>query len=219
VAPELLRHEATNSAATDVYSFGITLYEVFSRRDPYENEDPREVLSLVCNKEVNKRPPAPRGMPEQISSRMTDDVDEDPANRPPFVEIDNRLKRVDVKNANPGKFQSPLKTSSLSLFDTFPRHIAEALRDDRTMEPDFFWYVVCRSCCILTQGTTQAKLAHSIDPLLSLPFSLLHPVSHTVILLDLPPFPRTWSPAKLLLRWIACTQDLTNCHGSSVYSK
>ena len=38
-APELLRRESPNTAASDVYSFGIILYEVYSRCEPYEEED------------------------------------------------------------------------------------------------------------------------------------------------------------------------------------
>lgn len=36
MAPELLLQKTGNTAASDVYAFGIILYEVFSRKDPYE---------------------------------------------------------------------------------------------------------------------------------------------------------------------------------------
>ena len=32
MAPELLRHEAKNNTATDVYAFGMILYEIYSRK-------------------------------------------------------------------------------------------------------------------------------------------------------------------------------------------
>jgi guanylate cyclase, other len=81
MAPELLRQESANSAATDVFSFGIILFEVYSRRDPYEDENPVEVLKLVADKSVRKRPPAPRLMPDNIKSLMTDCVEDDAEKR------------------------------------------------------------------------------------------------------------------------------------------
>jgi len=63
MAPELLRKESSNTTASDVYSFGILLYEVYSRRDPYEDDDCDEVLRMVADKAVCKRPRAPHDMP------------------------------------------------------------------------------------------------------------------------------------------------------------
>ena len=39
MAPELLRGGSLNTAASDVYAFGVVLYEIYSRKDPYEGED------------------------------------------------------------------------------------------------------------------------------------------------------------------------------------
>jgi len=63
MVPELLRKESANTTACDFYAFGILLYEAYSRRDPYDGEDVREVLRLVADKAVAKRPIAPRQMP------------------------------------------------------------------------------------------------------------------------------------------------------------
>jgi serine/threonine protein kinase len=53
MAPELLRGDSGNTLATDVYSFGIILYEVYARRDPYEDEkDTIEVLRLVADRKI-----------------------------------------------------------------------------------------------------------------------------------------------------------------------
>ena len=68
MAPELLRRESANTAATDAYSFGIILYEVYSRRDPYEDEDPLEVLCLIADRAVRKRHPRLRRVCLQRSS-------------------------------------------------------------------------------------------------------------------------------------------------------
>jgi len=134
MAPELLRGESANTAASDVYSFGIILYEVYSRRDPYEEEDPKEVIQLVADKEVQKRPPPPRNMCDQVKSLMGDCLDDDPENRPSFEELDLRIKRINAESAVQG--QPSNKASSVSLFDIFPHHIAEALRDGRSVEAE-----------------------------------------------------------------------------------
>ena len=121
MAPELLRGEMNNSTASDVYAFGVILFEVYSRRDPYEGEDAHEVLRLVADKKVNKRPPVPAHMPAPIQSLMTDCLVEDPDQRPSFDELDVRLKRVDVKSAEPTDSKGAKKPGSISLFDIFPR--------------------------------------------------------------------------------------------------
>jgi len=128
MAPELIRGESTNTAASDVYAFGIILYECYSRKDPYEGEDAREVLAMVADPEVNKRPPIPKDTPPQIASLMEDCLVANPSERPTFEEVDTRLKRVEIKPA--------ADRTTISLFDIFPKHIAEALRDGKKVEAE-----------------------------------------------------------------------------------
>jgi serine/threonine protein kinase len=130
MAPELLRQECGNTAATDVFSFGIILYETYSRKDPYEGEDAMEVIRLVADRSVRKRPPVPRGMPAKVQSLMEECLDDDPDARPTFEEVDIRVKRIDAEAVAPGK------NANISLFDIFPRHIAEALQAGRTVEAE-----------------------------------------------------------------------------------
>jgi class 3 adenylate cyclase len=87
-------------------------------------------------------------MPEKVKSLMADCVEEDPGKRSSFEELDMRLKRVDAGNADPMAVPS-MKPSNLSLFDIFPHHVVEALRDGHTVEPEsrdlvtiFFWDIV-----------------------------------------------------------------------------
>jgi guanylate cyclase, other len=137
MAPELLRRESSNTSASDVYALGIILYEVYSRKDPYEGEDTGEVLKLVADKAVNKRPQVPPHMPAPIQSIMADCLVEDPIDRPSFEELDQRLKRVDAKSVEPTEMPRPSRRSAnISLFDIFPRHIAEALRDGNKVEAE-----------------------------------------------------------------------------------
>ena len=84
-----------------MYSFGIILYEVYSRKEPYENEDPMTVLEEVADPSVNRRPPIPSTCPSQIMSLMEDCLAGKPEQRPTFEEVDLRLKRVEVKASRP----------------------------------------------------------------------------------------------------------------------
>ena len=96
----MLRGESANTAASDIYSFGILLYEVFSRRDPYDGEDAGEVLRLVADPAVRKRPPAPLHMSDTVKALMIDCLEDDPERRPVCDELDTRLKRIDAEAMN-----------------------------------------------------------------------------------------------------------------------
>uniref|UniRef100_A0A7S1Y4G3 Guanylate cyclase n=1 Tax=Grammatophora oceanica TaxID=210454 RepID=A0A7S1Y4G3_9STRA len=167
MAPELLRGESENTSASDVYSFGIILYEVYSRKDPYEGEDHLEVLKLVCDPNVNKRPPIPQGSPSEIASLMSDCLVESPGARPTFEELDLRLKRFDIENAEPmiqhfsmqrkKRDQRAARNEEL-LFDVFPRHVAEALRDGRKVEAESFDCVSVFFSDIVGYTTISSKL-------------------------------------------------------------
>jgi len=115
MAPELLRFETCNTVESDVFSFGVILYEVFARRDPYEGEDAKEVLKLVADKNIRKRPPAPRHMPEQVKTLMGDCLEEEANLRPSFNEIETRLRRIDADTLDTGK---TTKNSSISVCQT-----------------------------------------------------------------------------------------------------
>jgi len=144
MAPELLRGDCSNSISSDVYSFGILLYEMYSRKEPYEGEEVQDVLRAVADRHIQKRPPVPAGCPSSIASVMKDCLVGDPELRPSFDEIDNRIKRMDTETADPGdqllsRGTKKMITSSRNqdlLFKIFPKHIAEALRDGRKVEPE-----------------------------------------------------------------------------------
>ena len=142
MAPELIRRETENTTASDVYSFGIILYEVYSRKDPYEGEDYKEVMRLVADSKVNKRPPVPPACPPQVEILMSDCLVSAPHNRPSFEELDQRLRRLEVDNIEfQGRQTFSLQSSKMQrtddlLFQVFPQHVAEALRDGRKVEPE-----------------------------------------------------------------------------------
>ncbi|XP_052681377.1 atrial natriuretic peptide receptor 1-like [Crassostrea angulata] len=95
VAPELLRKSKTSSdciemQCADIYSFGIIIYEVVSRKEPYENE--KEFLTLeeiVMNlKTIGDEQFRPQLDTTEIDKNVIDLMrncwDEDPTCRPSF---------------------------------------------------------------------------------------------------------------------------------------
>lgn len=163
MAPELLRKESSNTAASDVFSFGVILIEMYSRKDPYEGEEPKDVLTQVADKAIQKRPAIPESCPSQIRSLISDCLVDEAENRPTFEEIDTRLKRIDSEAIDVTGKDGEARNIAVSLFDIFPRyvktgtekdfdriyqyvshalyfsvfsHIAEALRDGRQVEAE-----------------------------------------------------------------------------------
>mmetsp|Transcript_62931 Transcript_62931/g.153219 ORF Transcript_62931/g.153219 Transcript_62931/m.153219 type:complete len:389 (-) Transcript_62931:854-2020(-) len=136
MAPELLRQETSNTSESDVYSFGMVLYEVYSRKDPYEGDgNAVDILKLVADKRISKRPPPPRNCPSQLIALMNECLSDSPAERPPFDEIDHRIKRLQKEKPEP-ESGAQFDKASLSLFDIFPKHIAEALKEGKKVEPE-----------------------------------------------------------------------------------
>ena len=72
-------------------------------------------------------------MPDAVAALMRDCLEEGPDKRPTCEEIEIRLKRIDAESLDTNQTKSK---GSVSLFDIFPRHIAEALRDGRTPEAE-----------------------------------------------------------------------------------
>jgi len=172
MAPELLRGESGNTAASDVYSFGMILYEVYSREDPYKGENHWEVLKLICDPAVRKRPPIPKGMPPAAASLMSDCLLAEPESRPTCTELDNRLRRLDVANVEPGRAAASYqeRKSSQLLLEVFPAHIAAALQEGRKVEPEhhdcvsvFFSDIV--GFTSITASITMLKVSDMLDRL------------------------------------------------------
>jgi len=144
MAPELLTGKSYNTVKSDCYSFGIMLYEIYSRKEPYEGEDPQMALRQVCDPNINKRPPIPKTCPPKMTAIMTECVHVESKLRPSFEEIDDRLKRLDTDAVEPGlnmiskqlsKMNNANKNERL-LLEVFPENIAHALREGRKIEPE-----------------------------------------------------------------------------------
>jgi guanylate cyclase len=179
MAPELLRGESRNTAATNVYSFGIILYEIYSRWIPYDGEDTADILQLISDPTINKRPGIPPSMPKEVVTMMSECLSSNPKSRPTFEEMDSRLKAFTVGCVEPGHISysrqstKTLGATSLDvnlLLETFPKHVAEALSCGQKVEPEHFDCVTIYFCDILgftiIAGTlSPAKVSNFLDRL------------------------------------------------------
>lgn len=121
MAPELLRQECPNNEMTDCYAFGILLYEMYSRQDPYEGEEWEKVLKEVADEKINKRPPIPDSCPQRVGSLMSDCLHRKPAKRPTFEELELTLRRSDAETLGPKREKTRLEKGN------FPKRVAEDL--------------------------------------------------------------------------------------------
>jgi serine/threonine protein kinase len=96
MAPELLKGETTNIAASDVYAFGIVISEIFSGHPPYEGECYDEVMRQVCDPLIKKRPPLPLNCPPKVAVLMTDCLMHAPNERPSAEQL-NLVLKVELK--------------------------------------------------------------------------------------------------------------------------
>jgi len=90
-APEVLRNELYSERA-DVFSFGVVLWELVTREDPYQGMPTFQIVIAVGQHKM--RPLIPPNAPSALSQLMADCWNEDPNLRPPFSEIVSRLEKM-----------------------------------------------------------------------------------------------------------------------------
>lgn len=147
MAPELLRGESLNTVESDMYAIGVILYELYMRKDPYwDCEDPDEVLNLVCDKNINKRPPIPKACPPVVAKVMKSLLSGTPTARPIASDLDTRFKDLDANAVAPQQLSNSRRriiqpsTNAADkndiLYKVFPRHIADVLASGGKPEPE-----------------------------------------------------------------------------------
>ncbi|KFM23812.1 putative serine/threonine-protein kinase [Auxenochlorella protothecoides] len=101
-APEIVRAPETMSAKVDIYSFGIVMWEALTMAAPFKDDLSAYLLRLVNTRDVI-RPPVP-GLDGELGSvvepgpgwiaLMQECWAEDPAARPDFPTVVDRLRRI-----------------------------------------------------------------------------------------------------------------------------
>nr|WQM87025.1 serine/threonine protein kinase [Marseillevirus cajuinensis] len=83
MAPEVLAGLRYNEKA-DVYSFGVLVWEIITRKRPYEGQSPVRVAELARE---GKRLSIPNDCPRDIKKLLRKCWEEDPENRPSMLEV------------------------------------------------------------------------------------------------------------------------------------
>ncbi|KAI4346128.1 hypothetical protein L6164_013206 [Bauhinia variegata] len=93
MAPELLDGNRSKvSEKVDIFSFGITMWEILTGEEPYENMHCGEIIGGIVNNTL--RPPIPKRCDAEWKKMMEDCWNADPAARPGFTEVANRLRNM-----------------------------------------------------------------------------------------------------------------------------
>lgn len=148
MAPELLRGDTSNTTQSDVYSFGILMYEAYSRQEPYDGEDIEMVLEHVANPAINKRPVIHSDVPEDVHSIMMECFQGNPDLRPSAEILHLQLKN-NLKNGETDKI----------LGELFPAHIAESLKNQQKVEPESHEMVTIFFSDVVGYSTIAGKLS------------------------------------------------------------
>ncbi|KAK1392895.1 Serine/threonine-protein kinase EDR1 [Heracleum sosnowskyi] len=91
MAPELLNGSSSRvSEKVDVYSFGIAMWEILTGEEPYANMHCGAIIGGIVNNTL--RPPIPTRCDAEWKNLMEECWSPDPASRPSFTEITNRLQ-------------------------------------------------------------------------------------------------------------------------------
>src|SRR6266498_5337687 len=98
MAPEILR-EKEYTTASDIYSFGMIMWEIMTGKKPFWNQnDDKELMIKICD---GLRPPIVTNAPKNYIELMQECWNSDPNRRPTAANINKRLlfiRRVEIDN-------------------------------------------------------------------------------------------------------------------------
>ncbi|VDO02763.1 unnamed protein product [Rodentolepis nana] len=84
-APEVLQDENNSDTKSDVWSFGVTIWEIYTLgSEPYENIANKDLFQILLS---GSRLEIPMAMPNRIGNLMNSCWNLEPGNRPSFAEI------------------------------------------------------------------------------------------------------------------------------------
>ena len=94
MAPELLQHGHTYTNKVDVYAYGIVLWEIATRKIPYQGLDAHTIIKQV--KENELRPEIPDNLSKPLAHLIRRCWDSNPELRPTFDEIVRKFKANEI---------------------------------------------------------------------------------------------------------------------------
>jgi len=148
MAPEVLRGDAA-TRESDVYAFGILLFETWTRQEPYEGESMEDVVRDVARPPAGalriiwKRPilPEEAAVPATIAQLMEACWHQDPQQRPTFQEVADTLElaRREVADVAAREAQAAALRGHQDrelLERILPPHIAALLKEGKEVPPE-----------------------------------------------------------------------------------
>ncbi|XP_076941828.1 serine/threonine-protein kinase 52-like [Bidens hawaiensis] len=96
MAPEIIRNEQADEKS-DVYSYGVVLWEIVTRKMPWDDLNPMQVIAAVGF--MDRRPEIPNDVDPLWTSLIESCWCSEPQSRPTFQEILRKLKYLQKKYA------------------------------------------------------------------------------------------------------------------------
>ncbi|CAJ1797407.1 unnamed protein product [Sphenostylis stenocarpa] len=105
MAPELLNGNSSRvSEKVDVFSFGISMWELLTGEEPYADMHCGAIIGGIVKNTL--RPPVPEGCDSEWRKLMEECWSPDPERRPSFTEITSRLRSMSLVLQAKGNYQA-----------------------------------------------------------------------------------------------------------------
>lgn len=96
IAPETLRRKEPD-LRTDIYSFGVTLYEILARRPPFQAENRDEILAMHLRTQPVYLRSYDKNLTAEIDELVIRMLEKDPAKRPQsMADVVARIERAEI---------------------------------------------------------------------------------------------------------------------------
>eukprot|EP00980_Cylindrotheca_fusiformis_P005534 scaffold1172_cov115-Cylindrotheca_fusiformis.AAC.9 len=120
---------------------GMILYEIYSRKIPYEGENPSKVLFKVCDPRVNYRPRVPSTCPKRMEEIMKKCWSGNAGFRPEARDLDMKFTDMSAHDAEPvidvgtTRLRTEVAAGDM-LYQVFPRKVADQLKAGQKVEAE-----------------------------------------------------------------------------------
>jgi serine/threonine protein kinase len=91
MAQEILVGNQPYTPKADIYSFGVVLWELVTRKIPFEEHNTWEIPNIVGR---GDRPPIPKDCPSKFASLIHSCWQENPSKRPSFTTISEQISKM-----------------------------------------------------------------------------------------------------------------------------
>ena len=119
---------------------GMIIYEIYSRKIPYEGKHPRKILRKVCDPRINHRPAVPDSCPKRMADIMTKCWSRNDSFRPQAKDLDMVFADMNIKDAEPiiqhgnTRIRTEVAAGDM-LYRVFPKKVADQLKMGQKVEP------------------------------------------------------------------------------------